>query len=118
VRGGDGEEKTEISEDESERSPSLESFMMHYLEDSMLWPIVIVVIGHAVALASFALLLAVRERRPSAMMATALLLYMSFLGIRWEYRRHGNLKAITWLLLVTWLLSGLTAYLGHTYKFL
>ena len=117
MQEGDGGEEAG-DEDESEPSPSVESFMMHYLEESMLWPIVIVVIGHAVALASFTLLLAVRERRLSAMAATGLLLYASFLGVRWEYRRHGNLKAITWLLVITWLLSGLTAYLGHSYKIL
>ena len=102
----------------ADQSPSLERFIMHYLEDSALWPIVIVIIGHLVALASFALLFAVRERRVSAALATAVMLWGSFLALRWEYRRHGHLGIITVLLAITWLVSALTAYAGHTYKFL
>ena len=102
----------------ADQSPSLERFIMRYLEDAALWPIVIVIIGHLVALASFALLFSVRERRLSAFFATGLLLWASFLALRWEYRRHGHLGIITVLLAITWLLSALTAYAGHTYKFL
>ena len=108
----------EPEDDRADQSPTAEQFLMHYLEDSALWPVVVVVVGHAVALASFSLLLAVRERKLSAVFVMALLLYGSFLAIRWEYRKHGHLKIIALLLAITWALSGLTAYLGHTYKFL
>jgi len=108
----------ESEDDRADQSPNFERFIMHYFEDSALWPVVIVVMGHAVALASFALLFAVRERRFSAMIATAALLYGSFLALRWEYRKHGHLGTITVLLSITWLVSALTAYFGDLYKFL
>ena len=105
-------------DDRSDQDPTFERFIMHYFEDSMLWPIVIVVMGHGVALASFALLFAVRERKVSAIVATLALLYGSFIAIRWEYRQHGNLGTIAVLLAITWVISGLTAYFGHLYRFL
>ncbi|HIF99427.1 MAG TPA: hypothetical protein EYQ54_20795 [Myxococcales bacterium] len=111
-------EGAEAEDPRADQSPGLERFLMHYLEDSALWPIVVVIIGHAVALASFALLLAVRERKVSAILATTLLLWGSFLALRWEFRKHGHLGIITGLLAITWLLSALTAYVGHTLKFL
>jgi len=46
------------------------------------------------------------------------LLYASFLALRWEYQKHGHLGIITVLLVITWILSALTAYFGHLYKFL
>ncbi len=118
MRDENAGEEIPSGDEEREGNPTLEGFLMHYLEDSALWPIVVVVIGHAVALGSLSLLLALRERRTSAILATLLLLYASFLGVRWEYRRHGHLKTITWLLVITWVISALIAYLGHTYKFL
>ena len=111
-----GEEEPE--DPRADQSPTLERFIMHYLEDSALWPIVIVIIGHLVALASLTLLFAVRERRISAALATMLLLWFSFLALRWEYQRHRHLGIIALLVAITWLLSALTAYMGHTYKFL
>ena len=105
-------------DDRADQDPTLERFIMHYFEDSALWPIVIVIMGHLVALSSFTLLPAVRDRKISAMLAAALLLYGSFLVLRWEYQKHGHLGIIALLLAVTWALSGLVAYVGHLYKFL
>ena len=105
-------------DDRADQSPTFERFIMHYFESSALWPIVVVVVGHAVALASFALLFAVRERKFSGIIAMAILLYGSFLALRWEYRKHGHAGIIAALLAITWILSALTAYFGHVYKFL
>jgi len=111
-------QREEPEDPRADQSPTVERFIMHYLEDSALWPIVVVIIGHLVALASFTLLFAVRERRVSAALSTGILLWASFLALRWEYRRHRHLGIIALLLAITWLLSALTAYVGHTYKFL
>jgi hypothetical protein len=54
----------------------------------------------------------------SAIVAMVFLLWGSFLALRWEFRKHGHLGIITVLLAITWLLSALTAYVGHTLKFL
>jgi len=105
-------------DDRSDQDPTLERFIMHYFEDSALWPIVVVIVGHLVAISSFTLLMAVRERKISAMLGGALLLYGSFLVLRWEYHRHGRPGIFALLLAITWILSGLIAYLGHLYKFL
>lgn len=105
-------------DDRSDQDPTLERFIMHYFEDSALWPIVVVIVGHLVALSSFTLLLAVRERKVSAMLGAALLVYGSFLVLRWEYRKHGHPGIFALLLAITWALSGSVAYLGHLYKFL
>ena len=111
-------QETDAQDDRADQSPTFERFIMHYFENSTLWPIVVVVVGHAVALASFALLFAVRERKPSGIVGTVVLLYASFLALRWEYQKHGHLGIITVLLDITWILSALTAYFGHLYKFL
>lgn len=111
-------EDIEAQDDRADQSPTFERFIMHYFESSVLWPVVVVVVGHAVALASFALLFAVRERKVSGIVATAALLYGSFLALRWEYRKHGHAGIIALLLAITWILSALTAYFGHLYKFL
>ena len=108
----------EPEDDRADQDPTFERFIMHYFEDSALWPIVVVIVGHLVALSSFTLLLAVRERKISAILGVTLLLYGSFAVLRWEYRKHGHLGIIALLLAITWTLSGLIAYLGHLYKFL
>jgi len=111
--------QAEPSEDDrSDQSPTLERFLMHYFEDSALWPIVVVIVGHLVAISSFTLLTAIRERKLSAMLGGALLVYGSFLVLRWEYRQHRRPGKFALLLAITWILSGLIAYLGDLYKFL
>ncbi len=91
---------------------------MGYFEDSALWPILIVIVAHIVAIVGFVLLLAVRDRNLGAMGALLILFYTSFAIVRWEWRQRHALRTLTVTTVVVWILSGVVAYYGHKFHFL
>jgi hypothetical protein len=85
---------------------------MPFVRDPTLWPVLIVVIGHAVAFLAPILLLALRDGRGSAATALALLVVMSGGVVRSELHRVGRPGALSVVLLVTWTLGGGIAILA------
>lgn len=93
----------------------MKHWVLPFVEDPLLWPVLLVVIGHVVALVAPVLLLAVRDRRIPAMGALALLVGLSVSIVNGDVRRRGRPAMPSAFLLVTWLLSGAAAVAAHRY---
>jgi len=92
--------------------------VMRYFEDSALWPILIVILAHIIAIVGFVLLLAVRDRSFGAMGAMLALFYATFAIVRWEWRERHALRTLTITTAVVWVLSAVVAHYGHKFHFL
>jgi len=82
-----------------------ERWLLPYVEDSTLWPVLVVVIVHVVAFVAPILLFAVRDGRAIGMVGTLGLAFLSVQTVRYELRRRHKAGALTWVLVVTWILS-------------
>jgi hypothetical protein len=88
----------------------VERWLMPFLRDSALWPILIVVLVHATILLAPALILAFRERSVGAMLALAAFFFLSFEGIRNEVRTRRRPGALTALTAIVWVGGGIVAW--------
>lgn len=96
----------------------VDMWIMPYLRDSSLWPVLVVLVLHVVAFVTPALLFAIREHRPGAIVAVGVLSLLTLRGFRWEIRSRGKFGAISWLIVATWISSLLAAYVANLYDFL
>ncbi|MBW2269454.1 MAG: hypothetical protein JRH16_12835 [Deltaproteobacteria bacterium] len=87
-----------------------ENWVLPYIHDSALWPVLIVIVAHVVAGMIPLLISAVRERWIPAIVLTAWLGFLSYKLCRNDVKQHAGLSAIGWLLIITWLLGGTAAY--------
>jgi hypothetical protein len=87
-----------------------QSWVMPYLEDSALGPVLIVIVIHVVAFMVPVILFAVVDRSIPAMAANVWLIYLSYKLLRADIAHNGHLGKISWLLISTWLLSFIAAY--------
>lgn len=108
--------------DETPRHPAgpedpgpVERFVLVFVHEPMLWPVLLVAIGHAVALVTALLLLALRERRVSAIGGLLAVAFLSVSALRLELRRRGRPGALSAIGLSTWLLSGAAALAADRY---
>jgi TRAP-type mannitol/chloroaromatic compound transport system permease large subunit len=92
--------------------------VMRYFEDSALWPVLLVILAHVVAVVAFILLLAARDRNFGAIGAAGGLVYLSFKIMRWEWREQKMLRTLSVTVVLIWILSAVAAYYGHKYHFL
>jgi hypothetical protein len=95
-----------------------ERWLLPYVEDSTLWPVLLVLIAHFAAFVAPVLLMTVRDHRVSGVIAMLGLLFLSVQTIRYELGRRGKLGALTWVLLSTWALSVAAAVVAHRTGFL
>lgn len=93
----------------------LERFVLPYLRDPTLWPVLLVVIGHAAAFLVPMLLLGLRDRRPSALAALLGAAVLTGAGVRAEARAVGRPGAFSGALAATWLLAAGAAFAAHRY---
>ncbi len=91
-----------------------QSWVMPYLEDSALGPVLIVIVIHVVAFMAPVILFAVVDRSIPAMAVNVWLIYLSYKLLRTDVAHHGSLGKISWLLIATWLLSFIAAYASVT----
>jgi uncharacterized membrane protein len=91
----------------------LDHVVQPFVRDTMLWPILAVFVGHLVAGLSFALVLALRDRRPVAWIALLFAVFVTASGVRTELRVRHRPAALTAILAATWLLSVLAGVAGH-----
>jgi hypothetical protein len=94
----------------------LDVVVVPLVRDTMLWPILVVFVGHLVAGLSYALVFALRERRPVALIALAFALFLTASGVRTELRVRGRPAALVGILSATWLLSIAVAMLAYRYR--
>ena len=107
-----GEEPTEREELRTR------DIVMRYFEDSALWPVLLVLLAHIVAVVAFILLLAARDRNFGAIGAAGGLVYLSFKIMRWEWTEQKMLRTLSLTVVAIWILSGVAAYYGNKYHFL
>src|SRR5262245_4044272 len=96
----------------------VEHVVTPFVRDPMLWPILLVFILHAVAGLSFALVLALRERKVAAVLAVTLAILMTWNGVRVELHVRHRPAALCVILTLTWLLSAAVAMASVRYGIL
>ena len=99
----------------SEQEPRdwVDRFILPFVREPTLWPVLIVLVAHAVAFIGPAMLFAIRDGGPGSRTTLALLALLSALVIRFEWRRDHHLASLTALTALTWLGSLAFAYLAH-----
>lgn len=108
----------ERDRDDFEKRQGAERWVLPYFEDSSLWPVLLVSLAVLAAFTAAALLFAIRDGLPVAMMGLLLLLVGAVQTVRWERRVRGRMGAVTWAIALTWLVSGAVAWLGWRSNFL
>lgn len=103
----------ERREDAEEQGDWVDRFVLVFVRESMLWPVLIVIIGHAVVFVAPVMLFAVRERRPAALIVFAGLCWGTLSLLRFDKRRSGKLSQLSALAGATWVLALLTAVVAH-----
>ena len=95
--------------------PWVERWILPFVYEPTLWPILLVLIGHAAAFGTPLLLLALRDRRPGALAALAAALFGTIQVARYEWRCRGRPAALWGVLGGTWLLAGALAVVADRY---
>jgi hypothetical protein len=95
--------------------PWVEQWILPFVHDSTLWPVLLVLIGHAAAFLTAALLLALRDRGLGAMAALLGLVFLSVSVVRYEWACLRRPAALSGVVLATWLLSCALAVVADHY---
>lgn len=107
------------AEDREREDPQgVDLWVMPYLRDSSLWPVLVVLIAHVVAFIAPIMLYAVRDERPGPMVGLGIVALLTLRGFRWEMRTRNQFGAISWLIVVSLLSSVIAAYFASKYDFL
>jgi hypothetical protein len=91
----------------------VDMWIMPYLRDVSLWPVLVVLILHVVAFISPIVLYAVRDRMIGPMVALGVVVLLTLRGFRWEMQSRGQFGAISWLFVATWTTSFVAAYFAN-----
>lgn len=91
--------------DDAAPSPSALERAEELLREPTLWPVWLVVIGHAVVLLAPTLLLAVRDHRASALLALVIVGVATLRGFYGRLRARQGLGPLHRTILVTWILA-------------
>ena len=99
-------------------SPSkVDRWLLVFVRESTLWPVLLVLVGHAVALVAPLLLWAGRDGESGPAWTLGLLALPCAYGIAWELKSRGP-GALTGLILSTWGLSVAAAIAADRYGLL
>jgi hypothetical protein len=99
-----------------EGASRLERWVLPYLREPTLWPVLLVVMGHAAAFLAPMMLLGLRDRRGPALAALLGAAGLTGAGVRAESRAVGRPGAFSVALAATWLLAAGAAVAAHRYK--
>ena len=101
-------------ESTSEPTPRdwVDRFILPFVREPTLWPVLIVLIAHAVAFIGPALLFAVRDGGRGSMAVLAFLAVLSLLVVRFEWRRDHRLASLTLVTAITWVGSAAFAWIS------
>ncbi len=105
-----------MSEDPFDRPHWLDRYVLVFVRESTLWPVALVVIGHAVAFLGPLMLWSVRDGQRLATVTLVLLALLSLAAMAWELRRRGP-GALNGLLGSTWALSVAAAVIADRHGF-
>ncbi len=95
--------------------PWVERWLLPFVYEPTLWPILLVLIGHAAAFGTALILLAVRDRNPAALLALALCAFGTLQVVRYELACRGRPAALCGVLAASWLVSGALAIVADHY---
>lgn len=98
--------------------PWLERWILPYMRESLLWPVLVAIAGHVVAAIVPALLFALRDHSPLGALALVVLLALSVGAAHEEIRQCGGPGALGGVLLATWIVSGVVAIASDHYGLL
>jgi hypothetical protein len=103
--------------DPFEAPSRVDRWLLVFVREPTLWPVLLVLIGHAVVLLAPLFLWAFRDGQGGSACTVVLLAAASVAGIAWELRDRGP-GALTGLLLSTWTLSAAAAVAADHYRLL
>jgi len=95
--------------------PWVERFVLVFVRESTLWPVMLVLVGHAAAFLGMAMLLGLRDRRLPALLLLALLMVGTLQAVRIEVAGERRPGALTGLLAGIWVSSAGLAWIAHHY---
>jgi hypothetical protein len=90
----------------------VDRFILPFVRESTLWPVLIVLIAHAVAFLGPAMLFALRDGSRHSAAVLMLLLALSALVVRFEWRRDHRLAALSAVTAITWVSSAGFAWIS------
>lgn len=101
--------------DEEPLGRRVEARLGELLRESTLWPVWLVMVGHAAAFGAVVLLLGARDRNPAALAALALLVLGSLARGAARLREGRGPGPVEGLIAAVWILSAGTAWIAHRY---
>jgi predicted alpha/beta hydrolase family esterase len=101
------------SEEDDPHLPFAERWVAPFVREPLLWPVMIVIVAHAVAFLAPVLLLALRERRLAALGALTGVIVLSGAAVRAELARLHRPGVVCGLLAATWGLAVVAALVAH-----
>ncbi len=109
-----------FDEPSDEREPHgdlwVDRWILPAMRELTLLPLVLVVVGHLVAVIAPALIYALRDHRIGAQMAVFVLMLLTFGCVRFEVRRHGRPDLLSAWIGATWLTSIAAAWACNRYS--
>lgn len=87
-----------------------QSWVMPYLEDPALGPVLVVIVIHVAVFMVPVILFAVVDHSIPAMATNVWIIFLSYKLLRADVAHNSRLGKISWLLIGTWLLSFIAAY--------
>ena len=115
-RERDRDRDPEREPEEGGRAKSqFERYVLLWVREPMLWPVLIVILGHVVLLAAIVLLRAFGDGSLFGWAGLALLVWMCAGGVHAEWRQRGRLGVVSMLLLLTWVLAAVLAFVLAPY---
>lgn len=91
---------------------------MPYVQDSTLWPVLLVVIAHIVAFVAPVMLLAVRDRILGPILTLLILCGLSGRVFAYDWRARRRPGPFSWIVVSCWLGSVVAAYFADLHDFL
>jgi hypothetical protein len=93
--------------------PWVEQWVLPFIRESGLWPVLVALLGHVLVLIA-PLLLALWRGNPGASVPLTVLILASFWLCKTEHEANGRLGAVTGVVLGSWLASAGLAWVAHT----
>ena len=93
----------------------VERLLRPFVEDTMLWPVGIVILAHAIAFMTPVLVMGLRDRRPVFLLALFLMIGMTVVHIGERVRGQGGVGVTGGALLSIWVGAGAAAWLSAHY---
>ncbi len=101
-----------------DRGNPLDRWVIPYIEDSTLWPVLIVILAHAGAFLAPLLLWIFRDGRWLGLPILLWLLWLTYKGVAYERRVRERYGAFGAVLTLWWIVATVMAYYGDQWRIL